>query len=86
MKKKFVYLAMVILLGGISIFTACKKDNEGSEGMTKVQIKMTDAPGNFEKINLNVTRFFIDFSPCRTALLERCHNLFVSCKITILDL
>lgn len=54
MKKKFLSLAMVILLGGIGIFTACKKDNDGSDGMTKVQIKMTDAPGNFEKINLNV--------------------------------
>jgi hypothetical protein len=54
MKKKFVYLATVALLGGIATFSACKKDSEGSSETTKVEIRMTDAPGNFEKINLNV--------------------------------
>lgn len=55
MKKKIAYLAIAVLLAGISTFTACKKDSDSSNsGMTKVQIRMTDAPGNFEKINLSV--------------------------------
>jgi hypothetical protein len=55
MKKKFVYLAIAAVLGGICTFTGCKKENDSSaSGTTKVQIRMTDAPGNFEKINLSV--------------------------------
>jgi hypothetical protein len=55
MKKKFVYLAIAAILGGLGTFTGCKKENDSSaSGTTKVQIRMTDAPGNFEKINLSV--------------------------------
>jgi hypothetical protein len=55
MKKKFVYLSIAVLLGGIATFSSCKKDTGTSgAGTTKVQIRMTDAPGNFEKINLSV--------------------------------
>lgn len=55
MKKKIAYIAFAIILGGITTFTACKKNSDNSAaGTTKVQIRMTDAPGNFEKINLNV--------------------------------
>jgi hypothetical protein len=55
MKKKFVYLSIAVLLGGITTFSSCKKDTGTSAaGTTKVQIRMTDAPGNFEKINLSV--------------------------------
>jgi hypothetical protein len=35
------------------LFNGCKK-NESGQGTTKVQIRMTDAPGNFDKINLSV--------------------------------
>jgi hypothetical protein len=54
MKKKSIYLTAAVLLGGIATFSACKKDSDSSSGTTKVQIRMTDAPGNFEKINLSV--------------------------------
>lgn len=55
MKKKFVYLTLAVLLGGLATFTGCKKDGSSSaNGTTKVQIRMTDAPGNFDKINLSV--------------------------------
>lgn len=54
MKTNFVntILAVFVVIGMIA-FYGCKK-NESSQGTTKVQIKMTDAPGNFDKINLSV--------------------------------
>jgi hypothetical protein len=54
MKTKFAYtLIAVLVIVGLMTFNGCKK-NESSQGTTKVQIKMTDAPGNFDKINLSV--------------------------------
>ncbi|WP_256010576.1 DUF4382 domain-containing protein [Desertivirga xinjiangensis] len=54
MQKKFLYFTVAAVLG-ISTFTACQKNNETSfSGTSRVQIRMTDAPGNFEKINLSV--------------------------------
>ncbi|MCZ4244249.1 DUF4382 domain-containing protein [Pedobacter punctiformis] len=56
MKTKFAYVILTtFLLGGIAAFTGCKKNDDASaDGTTKVQIRMTDAPGNFDKINLSV--------------------------------
>ena len=55
MKKKSIFFSLVALLGIVTAFSACEKSTTSStEGTTKVQIKMTDAPGNFQKINLNV--------------------------------
>lgn len=55
MKMKFVYgVLTAFVLGGTALFVGCKKDGDASNGTTKVQIKMTDAPGNFDKINLSV--------------------------------
>jgi hypothetical protein len=60
MKKKFIYLTAAVLLSGIGTFSACKKDSvNGTSGTTKVQIRMTDAPGNFEKINLSVKEIIL---------------------------
>jgi len=60
MKKKFIYLSTAILLSGIAVITACKKDNEqNAAGNAKVQIRMTDAPGNFEEINLSVKQIVL---------------------------
>lgn len=59
MKTKFLYLRIAALLIGISSFTACKKDTASTAGMSKVQIRMTDAPGNFEKINLSLKEIIL---------------------------
>ena len=53
MKTKFVYTIFSALLLASVTFTSCKK-NTTSDGTTKVQIKMTDAPGDFDNINLSV--------------------------------
>jgi len=48
-------LALVLAMISASGFLGCKKDSDsGAQGTTKVNIRMTDAPGNFDKINLSV--------------------------------
>lgn len=55
MKKKMMYSGLALFFTGLAILAGCKKDNNSSaEGTTKVEIRMTDAPGNFDKINLSV--------------------------------
>lgn len=55
MKKKIAYVGLALVFTSLAILIGCKKDKNGSaEGTTKVEIRMTDAPGNFDKINLNV--------------------------------
>lgn len=54
MKMKFVYgILTALLLSGTALVVGCKKDGDSAQ-TAKVQIKMTDAPGNFDKINLSV--------------------------------
>ena len=55
MKNKTLYsILTTMLLICTLIFAACKKDNQGSSGTTKVEIRMTDAPGDFDEVNLNI--------------------------------
>lgn len=55
MKKKIVSAGFVLFLTGLAILIGCKKEgNNTDSGKTKVEIRMTDAPGNFDKINLSV--------------------------------
>jgi hypothetical protein len=55
MKKKILTYSSAILIVALSIFIGCKKDgNDTVGGSTKVQVRMTDAPGDFDEINLSV--------------------------------
>lgn len=55
MKNKTLYsMLTAILLISTLIFAACKKENQGAGGTTKVEIRMTDAPGDFDEVNLNI--------------------------------
>lgn len=55
MKKRIMYSGLAVFFMGLAILIGCKKDNNGSaSGTTKVEIRMTDAPGNFDEINLSV--------------------------------
>jgi len=41
-----------------TFWTACTKDNEGggvAGGTTPVKVRMTDAPGNFQEVNIDIT-------------------------------
>jgi hypothetical protein len=53
MKNRSIDVALVFVLLLVAAFVGCKK-NEKAEGTTKVEIRMTDAPGDFDAINLNV--------------------------------
>ncbi|SMC94469.1 DUF4382 domain-containing protein [Pedobacter africanus] len=55
MKLKIAYAGFALFFTGLIFLTGCKENNNNTaEGNTKVEIRMTDAPGNFEKINLSV--------------------------------
>ena len=55
--KKTVVNAMVAVLVVVGAAVGCKKN--ATSGTTKVQVRMTDAPGNFEKINLSVKEIIL---------------------------
>ncbi|ATP55781.1 hypothetical protein CPT03_04520 [Pedobacter ginsengisoli] len=58
MKNKTIYATLIALVIAITAFTGCKKDTQTS-GTTKVEIRMTDAPGDFDAINLNVKQVIL---------------------------
>lgn len=77
MKKKMMYSGLVLFFAGLAMFTGCKKENNGASGTTKVEIRMTDAPGNFEKINLSVKEIvlFSDGKPYTFAATAGIFNI-----------
>ena len=48
--KTVKILALVVTLS--TVWMACKKDNNGT---TPVKVRMTDAPGNFQQVNVQIT-------------------------------
>jgi hypothetical protein len=54
MKNRILTYLSVLLVTMLTIFIGCKKDSDNANGTTKIQVRMTDAPGDFDKINLNV--------------------------------
>lgn len=78
MKKRFMYSGIALFFMGLAILAGCKKDNNSSEdGTTKVEIRMTDAPGNFDKINLSVKEIvlFSDGKPYTFAATTGIFNI-----------
>lgn len=60
MKKKIMYSGLALFFAGMAILSGCTKDNNSTaSGTTKVEIRMTDAPGDFDEINLNVKEIII---------------------------
>jgi len=60
MKNKIAYAGFALTLLGLTILGGCEKDSNGSvDGTTKVQIRMTDAPGDFDEINLSVKEIIL---------------------------
>ena len=50
--KKTLFLC----LAGVMMLAACQKDNETSGGKTPISIKITDAPGRYDAVNLHVNQ------------------------------
>lgn len=59
MKTKTMYSVFAFFITGLLILTSCQKDSNNISGKTKVEIRMTDAPGNFDEINLNVKEIIL---------------------------
>lgn len=59
MKTNNIYLALGIAISGLFAFTACDKNDGAGGGTTKVEVRMTDAPGNFDEINLHVKEIML---------------------------
>jgi hypothetical protein len=58
--KKTTYLVFTLFFLGFAILAGCQKDkNSVNDGKTKVEIRMTDAPGNFDEINLNIKEIIL---------------------------
>ncbi|NEM96382.1 DUF4382 domain-containing protein [Pontibacter burrus] len=52
MKRKLI---IPFLLGGLVWFSACESDNESNgAGTSKLQVRMTDAPGDYEEVNVEI--------------------------------
>jgi hypothetical protein len=78
MKKRIMYSGLALFFAGLTILIGCKKDNNSSgTGTTKVEVRMTDAPGNFDKINLSVKEIilFSDGKPYTFAATTSIFNI-----------
>jgi len=55
MKLRIAYAGFALLFTTFIFLNGCKENsNDIAKGTTKVEVRMTDAPGNFDKINLSV--------------------------------
>ncbi len=55
MRKGSVFVGLALFLTGFATLIGCKKGNDSfSKGKSKIEIRMTDAPGDFDAINLSV--------------------------------
>ncbi|TCC87337.1 DUF4382 domain-containing protein [Pedobacter frigiditerrae] len=59
MKNRILTYSSALLVTLLAIFIGCKKDSDNASGTTKIQVRMTDAPGDFDKINLNVKEIIL---------------------------
>ena len=55
MKKLILFSVALLSLG----FTSCKKDNSNSSGTSHVTVKLTDAPGAYDAVILNIKQVVI---------------------------
>lgn len=54
--KKFTVAAMILTVASVLIFTGCKNDDNDTTGMTRMKVRMIDAPSPyaFEEVNIDV--------------------------------
>ncbi len=60
MKKVLLAISMLLLLA-IAAITSCKKNNNAGGG-AQLQIRLTDAPGNYEEVNVDIRDVRIKFN------------------------
>ena len=60
MKTKFLMLCLFILAGTL-VFISCNKDNNSESGNTTLQVRLTDAPVAFDKVNVDIREVRVNF-------------------------
>lgn len=58
MKTKHLMLCLVLLTGTLTFFS-CKKDN--SSGTSNLQVRLTDAPAAYDKVNIDIREVRVNF-------------------------
>lgn len=60
MIKRIAYSSVALFAVGLTMLTGCEKVNSGTAaGTSNVEIRMTDAPGDFDAINLSVKEIIL---------------------------
>ncbi len=60
MKTKFLMLCLFILAGTL-FFISCNKDNNSDSGNATLQVRLTDAPVAFDKVNVDIREVRVNF-------------------------
>lgn len=61
MKRKATAGVAIALAGTISLFSACKKDEQTRHG--NITVRMTDAPGDYQQVNVEITKVKVHLEP-----------------------
>lgn len=60
MKTKHLLLIFSLFFLTLS-FLACKKDNAGADGTATLQVRLTDAPVAYDKVNIDIQQVRVNF-------------------------
>jgi hypothetical protein len=63
MKKTIFFLAIVLIAGTIGLIS-CQKNTGGSDnqGISTLNVRLTDAPTNFDEVNVDIVEVKVKFS------------------------
>lgn len=61
MKRKATAAIAFALAGTISLFSACKKDDQARHG--NITVRMIDAPGDYQQVNVEITKVRVHLEP-----------------------
>jgi len=67
--KKLKLMTIVAILTMV-VLAGCKKDDTGSSGMTPVKVYLTDAPGNFQQVNVDIIGVEFKMEEAGTVILN----------------
>jgi hypothetical protein len=59
--RRILWLSLVPMAAGILVFTACRKSNS-TEGSATLQVRLTDAPGNYDAVYIDVEKVEVNVS------------------------
>ena len=75
MKLKKTLFALLLLAVSSVLFYACQKDNSASAGKAKLQVYLTDGPGNYEEVVIDVQDININYTTDSTEGWQSLSNL-----------